>query len=498
MGIIQRDSFIITIIAYIGAAIGFVNKVFLFTNFLGTEQVGLANLMITISLIYAQFAALGSFNITNRFFPFFKDQNKHHHGFLFGISALAFAGFLITTVLFLFFKQSFSLFYTDTSPLLVEYYYYLIPLGFTTLYFHLFDTYLRSLYKNVIPSIISELGARIFNTLSIALYAINLVDFPTFVFIYVLGNCLPALLVILYTWNIGQLMIKPVLSILWKRTGRMILVYGAFSLFNNLSYLILSSIDSLMVAQMIDLGATGIYTTMIFITSVLLIPYRSVLKVSTPIVAGYWKSRDMKSMEKLYHSASDSNLVVGGGLFLLLWVNIDSLFSFMPGEYAMGKIVFLMLGVGRLFDMTTGLNGVILLTSKKYRYDLFFTIGLVVFAIISNYFFIPVFGMNGAAFASMVTLMLYNLLRIIFIQIHFKIQPFLLRQLWVPLIVMLVALMSGAVSQIINVYVDILIRSAFISLCFIIPVYYLNISSDINQMINTYLRYAKRRNKNRG
>jgi hypothetical protein len=122
----------------------------------------------------------------------------------------------------------------------------------------------------------------------------------------------------------------------------------------------------------------------------------------------------------------------------------------------------------------------------------------VVFAIISNYFFIPVFGMNGAAFASMVTLMLYNLLRIIFIQIHFKIQPFLLRQLWVPLIVMLVALMSGAVSQIINVYVDILIRSAFISLCFIIPVYYLNISSDINQMINTYLRYAKRRNKNRG
>lgn len=487
MGIVQRDSFRITIIAYIGAAIGYINKIFLFTNFLETDQVGLANLLITIALIYAQTAALGSYNIIYKFFPFFNDRKNHHHGFLFGVSALAMAGFIFTTVVFLLLQRPFKWFYHESSPLLVEYFYYLIPLGLTTLYFQIFDAYLRSLYKNIVPSLISELGQRIFVTISISVYALGWITFPEFVFIYVLANCLPAIVIIFYTWYIKNLLFRPYFSSLWKRVGKIILVYGIFSLFNNLSVLLLSSIDSLMVAQMIDLSAAGIYTTTIFITSVLLIPYRSIMKVSTPVVSEHWKARAMDKMEELYHRASDSNLVIGGGLFLLLWVNIDSIFQFMPPEYALGKTVFLLLGIGRLFDMTSGLNGVILLTSKKYRYDLFFTIGLVGFTILSNYIFIPLYGMNGAAFASMVTLILYNLLRIIFIQYHFNIQPFLWRQLWVPFIIVVASLLSGTIGQIINVYVDVLVRSAVIGLMFIIPVYYLKISSNINDVIDMYI-----------
>jgi O-antigen/teichoic acid export membrane protein len=492
MGIVQRDSFRITIIAYIGAAIGYLNKIFLFTNFLETDQVGLANLIITLTLIYAQFAALGSYNITYKFFPFFNDRKNHHHGFLFGVSVLALAGFIISTLLFLALQKPFKLFYQESSPLLVEYFYYLIPLAFTTLFYHLFDSYLRSLYRNIVPSLIYEVALRIFVTLAISIYALGWISFPTFVLIYVIANCLPAVFIIIYTWYINHLLLNPWFSPLWRRVAKIILVYGIFSLFNNLSVLLLSSIDSLMVAQIIDLSAAGIYTTMIFITSVLLIPYRSIVKVSSPVVAEHWKARSMDKMEKLYHSASDSNLVIGGGLFLLLWVNIDSIFLFMPDEYAAGKMVFLLLSIGRLFDMTAGLNGVILLTSKKYRYDLFFTIGLVVFAIISNYFFIPIFGMNGAAFASMITIILYNILRIIFIQVHFRIQPFLWKQLWVPFIVIVASLISAAFGEIINVYFDVLIRSTVIGLLFIIPVYYLRISVEINNMTDGYLKLFMR------
>ena len=488
MGLIQKHSFKITILAYIGAAIGYLNKIFLFPNFLEADQVGLANLLITIAVLYAQFAALGSYNIIYRFFPFFNDRKNNHHGFLFGVSALALIGFVFTTILFLFLQKPFRIFYEENSPLLVEYFYYLIPLAFTSLFFNLFENYLRSLYKNVIPSAISEVGLRLLVTLSVTVYALNLVDFPTFVFLYVLVNCLPALAVIFYTWKLGELNIKPYFSPLWKRIGRVILVYGVFSLFNNLSYLVLSSIDSLMVAQIIDLSSAGIYTTMIFITSVLLIPYRSIVKVSTPVVAGYWKTKDMKNMESLYHSASDANLVIGGGIFLLLWVNIDSIFHFMPGEYMLGKYVFLMLGVGRLFDMASGLNGVIMLTSKKYRYDLFFTIGLVVFAISSNYFLIPVFGINGAAFASMVTLVFYNLLRILFVHYQYNIQPFLYKQLWVPAIMVIAALLSNLAGQMINIYFDILFRSLVIGMAFIVPVYYLNISREVNILIQKNIR----------
>jgi O-antigen/teichoic acid export membrane protein len=116
MGIVQRDSFRITIIAYIGAAIGYINKIFLFTNFMEPDQVGLANLLITIALIYAQLASMGSYNIIYKFFPFFNDRKTHHNGFLFGISALAMAGFLLTTILFLLFQKPFKLLLPGKQP----------------------------------------------------------------------------------------------------------------------------------------------------------------------------------------------------------------------------------------------------------------------------------------------------------------------------------------------------------------------------------------------
>lgn len=486
MGIVQRDSFRITIISYIGAVIGYLNKVFLFTNFLTTEQVGLANIMITISVIYAQVAAMGSYNITLRFFPFFNDHSKKHHGFLFAMMVLISAGFIIATLLFAILQKPFELLYSNSSPLLVEYIWFVVPMALASLFYQFFESYLRSLHKNTAPSVIHELLLRIFITITILLFALNLISFPGFVALYVAVNCLPAIVIVIYTLIIKQLLIHPTITSSVRRLGKIMVVYGLFSLFNNLSAMLLSSIDSLMVAGMIDLGTAGVYTTMVFITSVLLIPYRSMLKVSGPIVAKYWKSRDLRSMQNIYQKATATNMVIGGSMFLLIWVNLDSIFMLMPGDYEAGRFVFLFLGMGKLFDMAAGLNGTILLTSKKFRYDLYFTIVLVVVAVITNLILIPILGMNGAALASMFSMIAFNLIRIIFIRVHFRLQPFEWRQVPVPIILFAIMMISGAIGQIANLFVDVLLRSSAAALLFIIPVYFLNISGDINALLAKY------------
>ncbi len=487
MGIIQRDSFRITLISYTGAIIGYLNKVFLFTNFLATEQVGLANLMVTLAMIYAQIAALGTHNITLRYLPFFKDRENNHHGFLTGMMALAMAGFLIFTLLLLFLRRPFVLFYHDSSPLLVEYAVYIIPMALATTYYLLFESYLRSLYKNIVPSVIHELGLRLLITLSILLFALGLISFPGFVAIYVAANCLPAIILIAYTGLIRQLRIAAGIPAVVRKMGRLMLAYGLFSLLNNLGMFLLISIDSLMVAGMIDLAATGIYTTMIFLGSVMLIPYRSMVKVGGPVVARYWKENDMDGMRVLYKKASAGNLVVGAALFTLLWVNLDSIFFFMPGQYEAGRYVFLLLALGKLFDMSAGLNGVILLTSSKYRYDLWFTLSLVAFALLSNLALIPVLGIQGAALASMATLILFNLTRILFIRHHYRLQPFSSRQAWVLPIMAAVMGLSQGVPRMVHVFVDIPVRSLLALGLLLTPLYFLEISPDLNKMGRQYL-----------
>lgn len=65
--------------------------------------------------------------------------------------------------------------------------------------------------------------------------------------------------------------------------------------------------------------------------------------------------------------------------------------------------------------MYAGLTGVILITSKRYRYDFTFSVLLVGMTVASNAALIPSLGMNGAAIATMSTVIVYNLIRIGFV-----------------------------------------------------------------------------------
>lgn len=487
MGIVQRDGLKLTIISYTGVLIGYLNKVFLFTRFLTTEQVGLANLLVFLATLFAHFSAMGSFNIVYRFFPFFKDENKKHHGFLFGVILIAAAGFALATVLFLSFKDFFNMLFLKNSPLLVEYSLYLIPLALGSLVYTLFESYLRSLKKNLVSNFSYEIVMRIVTSVVILIFAVGYIDFQKFVLFYVIANCIPAIIVVVYTFYKKQLFIKPKISLKWKRLFGIMMSYGLFSTFNNMSFLLLSSIDAFMVAGMLTLGAAGIYTTMIFLTNLLMVPYKSITNVSIPLVAEYWKNKNINGIENLYKKVSSTGIAVSGAIFLLIWVNIDSFFYFTTPEYQTGKYVFLILGIGRLIDIATGLNGIILLTSKRYKMDLVFTLSLVLVTIFTNWIFIPLYGINGAALATMISISIYNISKLFYVKYIFGIHPFKLKQISVPALILIISFMFSFVGQIHNVLLDLIIKSSVAGLLYAIPIYYIKLSEEINSEISKHL-----------
>jgi len=481
MGIVQRDSIRITVISYLGAGIGYLNKILLFTNFLSAEQVGLANILISVAAIYAQFSALGMPGVTLRFFPYFKDKEKQHHGLLFWTSLVSLFGFLIITLLFFLFNPTIVSYYSEKSPLLVDYFFYLIPLGLATVYYNLFEVFLRSLMKTVVPTIINELVLRILITLSISLYALNIVSFHEFVMIYVGVNCSATLILLIYMAFLKQLLLKPEWSNVTKRFFKIVINFGLFAILGNMSYILMNNIDALMVASMLGLSDTGVYTTVFFIATVMLIPYRSLARVASPLVAQFWKNREMQKLHDLYKKVTLMNMIAGCFLFLGLWVNIDNIFHFIPKEYYSGKYVFLFLGLGRLFDMATGINGIILVTSKKYRYDLLFTILLIGVMIVLNLLFIPKYGIEGAAFATMLSIITLNTLRITYIWSVFGMQPFDLKSAWVILIGIFTLGVIYFIPPILNVYADMIIRSLICLLLYAVPILWLKLSDEVNE-----------------
>lgn len=491
MGIVQKAGFRLTLVSYTGVLIGYVNKILLFTNYLSTEQVGLANTLVSVAAIFAQFSALGMTGVTLRFFPFFRDEKRQHHGFLFWVLTVVACGALLVSLIFILFKEELSSKFVENSPLLVEYYYYLIPLGLATLFFQVFDSYLRSLLKTVIPSFINEVYLRLMIGLCILAFALEWIDFPRFVILYTGANCSIALIVMFYAAWLGQLRLKPVHGFRIRKLRGGILGFGFISILSSTGNVMIASIDALMIAALIPNGMhfNGIYSTVFYMTTVMLIPYRSMLKISGPLVAQHWKSGDMGAMEKLYKQVTSVNTLMGVFIFVGLWSCRNALFSFMPAVYSEGMWVFLFIALGRLFDMISGLNGIITITSKKYAYDLLFTLGLLGLTIGSNFFFIRSLdmGMNGAALATMITLVLYNVFRLLFVYGLFGIHPFsgsvfkglvlgaalLFLLEWVPVIS--------------RPLVDLVVRGGVLSLLFWVPLIYTRTEPELNKAINKYL-----------
>jgi O-antigen/teichoic acid export membrane protein len=234
-----------------------------------------------------------------------------------------------------------------------------------------------------------------------------------------------------------------------------------------------------MISNMLGLEYTGIYSTVFFFGIFVSIPAKSVKRIAIVVLSDAWKENNLSVIKEVYSKSCLNQFLLAVYLFLGIWVNIDFVFEIIPPEYAAGKYVILFIGIGQLFDMLTGVNTEIISTSKYFRYNTFFITFLITLVIILNYIFIPIYGINGAAAASALAVILINIMRYAFLYIKLDHQPFDIR---IGKIVALGLICFGAISMVPifdNVFINILLRGTMLTLLYWIPALYFRISEDI-------------------
>ena len=222
----------------------------------------------------------------------------------------------------------------------VDYYYWILPIGIAYTLFLTLDNYLRSLFKNIVSVIATEILVRLVVTFAIILFVMDVIDFFTLMALHSLSFMVPTIVLLAQLsrnkelkWRMSQIAIS-------KRLKRIMFSYSAFSYLNYIGILVVISLDTLMIASMVGLSETGVFSTVVYILSALLIPYKSLMRISSPLVAKFWKDRDMKQMHELYIKTSSVSLIIGFFMFLLFWVNRVEFFYFLPKEFAVGANVF--------------------------------------------------------------------------------------------------------------------------------------------------------------
>jgi hypothetical protein len=104
---------------------------------------------------------------------------------------------------------------------------------------------------------------------------------------------------------------------------------------------------------------------------------------------------------------------------------------------------------------------------------------------------IKAFGLVGAALATLISISLFNIIKMIFIQIKFRMHPLSIQMVYISLIAALSYFIVYFIPLNLNPIINLLLRSAIFACCFLLPVYYLKISKDLNDVIHAGIKQIK-------
>src|SRR6218665_1009629 len=342
MGIVQREAIATTIASYLGLVIGYLNKGVLFVIFLSTEQVGLLNLLVSVGMLFGHLSNLGLINTTWKFFPFFRNEKMENYGFLKSILKIVLISSVLFSLLFWIFKEQITFFYEDKSELFVDNFYWIIPIGIGTVFYLVSDMYLRGLFKNTLSVVSNELIHRLFISALLVVYCLDAMSFEWLIILFALSYFVPALILLVYLGNLGELTLRKTKYKIPARFRKILINYSLFNYFNSIGAMAVLTIDAMMIASFMGLDETGVYTTVLYLISAMQVPNRSIVRVASGLVVQYWKERDMSKMQALYKKTSSISLIIALYTFVVVWVNIDIIFSVLPKAYGSGAIVFLL------------------------------------------------------------------------------------------------------------------------------------------------------------
>jgi O-antigen/teichoic acid export membrane protein len=244
--------------------------------------------------------------------------------------------------------------------------------------------------------------------------------------------------------------------------------------------------DQQLISKYLGLGANGIYTTAIFMVTVIELPKRFVGEISAPLIAKAFAAGEFDNINEHYKKASINLFLTGGILLLLLVINLDNIYMIMPNgsAYETGKQIVIIIGLAKLINLLFSLNDSIIAMSKFYKYNMLLIVVLGIGMISADIFLIPRFGMVGAAYALFTVLFFHGFLKMVLLKIKFNFFPFTVKTVMTIVLLILLFGMSNLIPFIIHPIIDIAIRSFVIICMFAYAVYNLKLSYEINSLIN--------------
>ena len=183
--------------------------------------------------------------------------------------------------------------------------------------------------------------------------------------------------------------------------------------------LIMGKVDLFMLANMTSSEQVGIYNIALKLSMLAYIGLMAVNSIAAPKFSEIYSTGDLNALKRIVQQSTKIIFWLTLPVIILFLSFPKNILSFFGEEFELASMALIVLAFSKMFSAISGSVGTFLQMVGKQNIFQNILIFTAVINIILNYILIPLYSINGAALASAISVIVWNILMIVYIKKKF-------------------------------------------------------------------------------
>jgi O-antigen/teichoic acid export membrane protein len=487
MGIVFRQSVKSVIVILAGNVLGALFN-YCSTYVFGEQfrELGFSRLIFNVASIFQFVLLLGFNSVMQTLMQNYANSDKRKKVLITLCLLIPIVATIVLLPGYLFFREEIvHLFKVEDQAYFHQYYFWILFLVLLWSYMNLLESYLVSQHKAAQSMFMREVVLRSINMGILAAFYFQWISFHVYILCTILVYCLPVMVLLFLAKRTEGFGFSGRWRLFNKTEYKGIFHFSWYHLLTSVSVFLIGYLDVLMLATLDKNGMASVpaYSISVFIAGLMMAPFRAMAIAVVPVLNKAYYDKDMVELRDIYKRSGVNILIVAVGMSLVIGLNLNNAVAILPKGYESVSMLALILIIGKMAEMATGLNTELMSVSSLYKFAFRILLLLLLLVIVLNRLLIPKFGPYGAAWGVTIAVVVFNIAKTVFLQKKMGMHPFTSQSFKIVLIGLLIAAVVYFIPVIGHPVIDACIRTMIILAAY----GFLLIRFRVSEDINTYL-----------
>jgi O-antigen/teichoic acid export membrane protein len=400
-----------------GAGAGYVFAYLITSNY-GAETFGVFELSLTVLTIATVFGSLGLDGALVRFIPEFVEKKAPEHPRKVYVYALSLAlpfSMVLAALLYVFSDDLALKFGNELLGVPFRVTAFLVP--FST-WFGINSEAFRGM-RHMVEYSIFQRGTVIllaiaaffcfkYFTIELDDHLVPLIAFGIGLILLTLisGTSTPRRLSQIISYNSSDRLIEP-LEI------RPLLIVAFPMLMSTSMFMIMNWTDTIMIGYYRDEAQVGVYRLAFKVANLITFTQFAISSIAAPMFSSFFAKNDLEGMKRITRDIGYMNLAISTPVFIMMLIFPSFVLDFFGKEFSAGVAPLIVLAIGQIINAICGPVMYILTMTGKEKKARNIIIVASVINLGLNLYLIPIYGLMGAASATAISTVVWNILAVI-------------------------------------------------------------------------------------